>query len=490
MLSNIRASYIFNALAIMIIVIAFMIYTLYQNAKNDIIDISYKDNRAYIENISQNISNNISKTLKKDFYNTLYHNDKLKHKIDSILNLFVTKKYKYIYLVDKPIHNNNQFRFLADGSVEEEKSEFSEIFQPMQTSKWDDVLKSKKPIFFKHSNLNTLWTTYLHPIIINNEIEAILVIDFSLVEQNKIKKTLEEMEDMFQVGNLFISVLFLLILWFAYIDRKREKQKVQAFEMLTEESKKVQDLNTNLESRVQEEVKKNIIKDKQLLQQSRLAQMGEMISMIAHQWRQPLSVISSIAISLNVKAELGKADEATVIDFSKKISEYSQHLSSTIDDFRDFYKPNKEQENTDFTSIIKSVLSIVEIEITTNNIEIIKDLQSKEIFQSYPNELKQVVLNLLKNAQDILIDKNISYPWIKIKSFTKNEKTILEISDNGGGVPDEVINKIFDPYFSTKLDKNGTGIGLYMSKLIIHEHCNGKLSVENTQDGAVFKIEI
>ena len=490
-LSKIKASYIFNALAIAIIIITFIIYNVYQNTKNEIVNISYEDNLVYVKNITKNISHDISHMLKKDFYTTLKSDKTTQEHLNSTLGLFVTQKYKYIYLVDKPDARNDDFRFLADGSLtQDDKSEFAEMFKPLQTSKWDAVLRTEKPVFFKHSEVDTLWTTYLNPIILNGKVEAILVIDFSLQEQNRISQTLHAMENMFKIGNMFIVCIILLILWFSYINNKRERQKNMAFELLKEESKKVHNLNTNLESRVKEEVDKNIIKDKQLIQQSRLAQMGEMISMIAHQWRQPLSVISAIAITLNVKAELDKADKETVIDFSKKISEYSQHLSSTIDDFRDFYKPDKEKENTTYTALIESVLRIVETEISTYGINIIKDLQCDNEFYSYPSELKQVILNILKNAQDVLIEKNIQNPYIKIVTYTKDERLILEISDNGEGVADDIIDKVFEPYFSTKLDKNGTGIGLYMSKLIIQEHCNGKLSVENTQEGAMFKITL
>jgi len=256
------------------------------------------------------------------------------------------------------------------------------------------------------------------------------------------------------------------------------------------DKKKIEELNRDLERRVEEEVRKNREKDRHLLHQSRLAQMGEMISMIAHQWRQPLSAISSCSLAINVKAKLGKLDKESAIDLSEKISEYSQHLSSTIDDFRDFFKPNRGKEETTFETLVKSALSIVEVSLKNRDIELRLDLECDAKLTTYPNELKQVILNLIKNAEDAIGERKVQNPYIEIRSYTEDSKAVLEVGDNAGGVPDNIIDKIFDPYFSTKLEKNGTGLGLYMSKMIVEEHCNGKLEVKNGPEGAIFKITL
>jgi len=251
---------------------------------------------------------------------------------------------------------------------------------------------------------------------------------------------------------------------------------------------KIEELNKTLEEKISREVDKHRQKDQQLFQQSRLAQMGEMISMIAHQWRQPLSAISSTSGAINLKARLGKLDKETAHELSKDISEYAQHLSSTIDDFREFFKSNKDLKQTSYDELIKSVLKIIESSIKTQSIELILELDCNDKFKTYPNEIRQVILNLIKNAEDILIEKNISKPYIKIKTYKEDGKLILEVEDNGGGVPEDIKDVIFDPYFSTKTKKDGTGLGLYMSKTIIEEHCDGKLDLSNSSDGAVFKI--
>jgi len=243
-------------------------------------------------------------------------------------------------------------------------------------------------------------------------------------------------------------------------------------------------------TQLEQELANNRIKDKQLLEQSRLAQMGEMISMIAHQWRQPLAAISSASTAIQIKAKRDKLSNDLAVDLALKISQYSQHLSTTINDFRDFFKSNKQKQQTSYKEIVDGVLNIVSESMSNKNIKIIKELECKEGFESYQNELKQVILNLIKNAEDILVEKEISDKYILIKSFAKENSCILEVSDNGGGIPAEIINKVFDPYFSTKTKKDGTGLGLYMSKTIIEDHCSGKLEVSNNEDGAVFTITL
>ncbi len=252
----------------------------------------------------------------------------------------------------------------------------------------------------------------------------------------------------------------------------------------------INSIGTNLAKRVQEEVEKSRQKDRQLLQQSRLAQMGEMLSMIAHQWRQPLSAISAVSGTIKLKAQLGKLDKEKAMEYAGMIGKYAQHLSSTIDDFRDFFKSKKEKKRASFDELVNSVMNIVEVSIRNKNITIEKDLNQKDMFLSYPNELKQVILNLVKNAEDVLIEKDIKDPKICIKTYKNGDKYILEVKDNAGGISEDILDKIFDPYFSTKSKKDGTGLGLYMSKIIIEEHCRGKLTAKNGQDGAVFIITI
>jgi len=253
---------------------------------------------------------------------------------------------------------------------------------------------------------------------------------------------------------------------------------------------KIESLNRTLEQRVAYEVEKNREMDHHLMQQSRLAQMGEMISMIAHQWRQPLSAISVTSGSIAMKAKKQTLDFETSIELSDKISTYSQHLSETINDFRNFFKPHTGKGETNYDDIIEAAMDIIGVSISNKDIKIEQDLQCHASFACYPNELKQVLLNLLKNAEDALIEKKPESAFIKMTTYTDQGKYILEISDNAGGIKEQNLKSIFDPYFSTKSDKNGTGLGLYMSKRIIEDHCNGILSVHNDSQGAVFTIKL
>jgi len=285
------------------------------------------------------------------------------------------------------------------------------------------------------------------------------------------------------------------------IDAKKLKQESKEKNVLVSQNKKLdvllheqlielENINATLEERIQKEVQANREKDKQIIHQSRLAQMGEMLSMIAHQWRQPLNAISATSQNIQIKTEMGTITDEIILSETENINNYSDHLSQTIDDFKNFFKPRKALSATNYTQLVTSVLTIIGSSLKSNNIQISKDLQCTNVFKSYENELKQVILNLLQNAKDTLLDKKIKNASIHIASYCEENQYILELSDNGGGVPLEIQSLIFDPYFSTKSEKNGTGLGLYMSKTIIEKHCKGKLSTYNNEDGAVFKITL
>jgi len=244
---------------------------------------------------------------------------------------------------------------------------------------------------------------------------------------------------------------------------------------------------------LKEQLVKNEQQHKQLIQQSRLAQMGEMLSMIAHQWRQPLTAISATSSTITLKATIEKLDNKDAIKLASKITNYVNYLSSTIDDFRNFFKNNKTKKAISLEELTKSTLDIIQASIENKKITIQKDIQGEYRCETYANEVKQVLLNLLKNAEDALLDKKPQNPTITIetpKELQSDKTIVITVKDNAGGIPEDIIDKIFDPYFSTKLNKDGTGLGLYMSKIIIENHCNGKLKVQNGVDGAIFSIEL
>jgi len=266
-------------------------------------------------------------------------------------------------------------------------------------------------------------------------------------------------------------------LWIDYVAKEKALQ---------EKTLELKFINENLEEIVFKEIQKNSEKEKIMLQQSRQAQMGEMLAMIAHQWRQPLNAISAANSVIKQKSKIKKLDLDTTNEITSKIHTYINYLSSTIDDFIDFFKPNKKIKLSNFETITTKSLTLIKTSLENKNITLTTKITNVKKFMSYENELVQVVLNILKNAEDILLEKQVVKPKIEIKITD----TTLTISDNGGGIPNDILDKIFDPYFSTKMKKNGTGLGLYMSKIIVEKHCNGQLNVSNNKDGAVFEIKL
>jgi len=260
------------------------------------------------------------------------------------------------------------------------------------------------------------------------------------------------------------------------------------YQKLKKLHKKIKILNDNLEQRVNDEVEKNRQQQLLMLHQSRLAQMGEMISMIAHQWRQPLNSLAMLNQAIVFKSSRDKLDEKFLKYFKTNSNKQIQNMSKTIDDFRDFFKPEKEKVEFVINDVIDDTLSMIKPIFKTNEIEIIFNNRDKFKIISYPNELGQAILNIVNNAKDALVEKGIDKKKITIQIEKNNANIVLTISDNAGGIAHNLIDKIFDPYFSTKKTKDGTGLGLYMTKIIIQEHMKGELSVLNDDNGAVFSI--
>lgn len=255
-------------------------------------------------------------------------------------------------------------------------------------------------------------------------------------------------------------------------------------------AKELEELNQSLEEKVQEEIEKNREKEQLLVQKSKFIALGEMISNIAHQWRQPLSELSSILMFIKFKYSINALDSETMQKKSQEADRVLEYMSHTIDDFRNFFMPKKEKEEFNLRKEIQLVMNIISSTLDNYNIKVEMNIDENIKIITYLNEYKQVVLNILSNAKDILIDKNLKNPLIKITVSEDKNYVILNIEDNGGGVLVEPKGKIFEPYFTTKEDSNGTGIGLYMSKIIVEKNMKGKLRVKNVNDGAQFSIYI
>ena len=252
----------------------------------------------------------------------------------------------------------------------------------------------------------------------------------------------------------------------------------------------VYDSEGNIEHLVAEGV--DISRQKQayeeMLAQSRKAQMGEMISVIAHQWRQPLGVIGSVTGQIELSAELDTLDKYEIKKNMKKINETVEHLSSTMQQFTSFFNPNKKAQRTSFSSIVENSMTILGSSLQTQGININVNIMKEEHFISFEDELMQVLMDMLKNSADFFLQNKIETPFIEIEQFLKDGFICLSISDNAGGIDDEAIKHLFDPYFSTKEDEKGSGLGLHMSKMIVQDHCDGKIEVEQLDGGARFII--
>lgn len=251
-----------------------------------------------------------------------------------------------------------------------------------------------------------------------------------------------------------------------------------------------QALQTETLSRLQtlEALQKN---ERMLMHQSRLAAMGEMINNIAHQWRQPLNVVGLIFQELQICYEMGKFDQDYLDQRVKQAMGLISHMSITIDDFRNFFKPDKDKVKFSVNEVIGKTISLIEDNFKNQGITIDLVSDTDPIIDGYPNEYSQVLLNILMNAKDAFSERDPALPRIlTITSLAEGGKATVTIADTAGGIPGEILNKVFEPYFTTKGPDKGTGVGLFMAKTIIEKNLNGTLTVRNTDNGAEFRIEV
>ena len=227
-----------------------------------------------------------------------------------------------------------------------------------------------------------------------------------------------------------------------------------------------------------------------LFQQNRQAALGEMIGNIAHQWRQPLNSLGLLVQQASLFCQMGEATQEFLDANSKKSMDLIYHMSRTIDDFGNFFKPDKEKVDFKVREVVEKTLFLLEGSLDGQQIGVEIKGKGDPVVNGYPNEFCQVLLNILFNARDALTVREIASPLVTISIGSKKGKTVLSIADNAGGIPDDIIGKVFDPYFTTKGPQAGTGVGLFMSKNIIEKNMGGLLTVRNFKEGAEFRIEI
>lgn len=246
-----------------------------------------------------------------------------------------------------------------------------------------------------------------------------------------------------------------------------------------------------LEQKVEEEIKKRFKQERLLVQQSKMATMGEMMAAIAHNWRQPLNTISLLSASITKKLLNSKLTKDYINNWIIKMNNQVNFMSQTIDDFRNFYKPEEEFKEVSLKKVILKVISLISLQLKINNIKIEVNIQEPILLVCLENQLQQALINVLINSKEAILNKNIKNGMILLNAKKDDSFVNLIIQDNGGGIENEEnFTSIFEPYFTTKANSHGTGIELYMTKIIIEQNMKGKIETKNINNGFEFIIKI
>jgi len=360
---------------------------------------------------------------------------------------------------------------------------------------------------YEPNELKHLWL-FTYPIILlyfeNNKSSVYwLMFMIAMLFLSTVQPFVETYYSLYQV--FYLSVVLLVVIAIIYFYKQkmdeakavivRQQESLHSFnteleKKVTEKTHELQELNDCLEIKVQEKIQELIDKDKLLTVQSKQAVMGEMISMIAHQWRQPLSTVTLQISNLQIRKILGEElDSETVDKVLEEISQNIIYLSETIDDFKTYFHPEKEKSSIGVNVLLQRAVSFVLPRLKGTKILFEFNPKEEIIIQTYANELIQVVLNLLNNAVDALSELDKERLIVEISAEKEDEYIVIYVKDNGAGINEENIHHIFEPYFSTK-GKNGTGLGLYMSQMIIEKQFNGVINVQSSEKGSEFSVKI
>jgi len=477
-MNKIRFQYIFFAFALLLGGAIFLLYRNFLDTEKFIQELILKESLHDLHQTTQNMKRHILRHIppKEDFYLYLQTHPEVYEDIKEDLEIFIIDKYKYIYLL-QPLPGG-RFRFLVDTS-KTDRAIFGELYTPLDIKEYQSLV----PHYFFHHDIKGVWLTYINPIVVNKKIKALIVIDFSMEQAHLIENALKKLETF--LGRLVLLLLSLIgvMLLFAYFDHRREKKIQKAYTELEK-------LNKELERRVEEKIKEVRQKDAIILNQSKLAAMGEMINMIAHQWRQPLNAISTSAINMQIEAAMGTLNAKSIEESAKMIQEQAQLMSRVIDDFMDYAKPEKQKERFNLQEAIQDVLTMIKPQFRNHNISIIVDVPEDLEIESYKKDFEHVLLNLLSNARDALDECAKESKVVTIHAYRIGQKTKIEVKDNGCGIPENIQERIFEPYFTTKEQGKGTGLGLYMSRKIVKEKLDGDLFFVTSKDGTTFTIEL
>lgn len=417
----------------------------------------------YTEDIKKNIANDSINSIKSlEFSDNSYifvidkKGTSLHHKESSIVNVPLHK-------LDKKIQKN------VRNIMQEAKNSNGAFIEYLQSEKLfsKNSIPSKKISYIKYiPTLEWVIGTGLYTKELNEEIK-----------NNKHLMTQKLAEEVTVIVIISLLVSLFIIIFLIIISKKINNRFDFYANQLEQNNENLKSLNNALEEKVKTQVKKIRQKDLILNQQSKLTAMGEMLGNISHQWRQPLSAISTLASGIMIQKEMGLMKEEQLNKDLTNIVESTQVLSHTIDDFRNFYSNKKQVTHFKINQVLDNVLNLVSATVKNHEIKVIINTNSIEM-STYKNELIQVLLNIINNAKDALKDVEHN-KYLFINTHTQDEKLIIEIYDNAKGIKEDIMESIFDPYFTTKADQEGTGIGLYMSKNILNHSLKGEIKVEN-----------
>lgn len=360
-------------------------------------------------------------------------------------------------------------------AIKNNEGVFIEFFYP----KLEEKLNSKKLSFVK---LYKDWNWVIGTGIYIDEIQKVISSKKQLLE----KKMRTYIGATIVITTLLILVILVISILFSQQINKTFKDYQ---DKVNKKEATLKDLNQNLHKKIELAIKEAKEKDRAMLHQSRLARMGEMLSMISHQWRQPLSQLAGIMMEVETSVAFKKASDKFILNCTKDATNIIQFMALTIEDFKNFFKPEKDKEEFYISEACKGASSLIKDSLINQNIILNITLIKDKKIRAYKREYAQVILNLLVNAKDALLTNNIKNGKINLCIDDQDDCSIVTVQDNAGGIKEEHLELVFEPYFSTKKSQ-GTGLGLYMSKMIIEKNMQGKISVKNHKDGALFKVAL
>ncbi len=433
----------------------------------------------YFDNLNISSGKLLNQSIKSNLYNLNFTNAKL------TLSYYDNEYFENIYILNK------------DGYIFAERNSDKIVYKKYKD--FDLLVTSSKSKPFEYVQTISF---------INKTIGYIIIKNKSEIFEDIIEK---EINDILVISLVSMFILLLVSSVISIIITKPIKEIIDSIKNLNDKKelnfnprndeygflineieqshKKIQELNENLEEKVAVELEKNKEKDKILQSQGLRVSMGEMMDAIAHQWIQPLNFIGLKSQELSFRAEMQDTNPDIILSSCAEIDVQLEHLTSTLDEFRSFFRLNKKTENVLFKNLIEETLALLKNDIIKNKIKVITTCDQENKVNIIPNEFKHVLINLISNSKDAFEEHQIIERKIFIDVYDKDDEVILCVQDNAGGIPLSIIDDVFKSNVTSKVESKGTGIGLYMSKMII-EKIGGSIKVENKNNGACFIISL